>query len=59
MQGIVYANDRQVSDVVANRRDINASFRIRYMALPLAKAFDGDEFVHVRVYQAPRRRELG
>ena len=50
LQAIVYADDRQVSDVLANRRDINARFRIRHISLPLAEAFSkGEQFVHIRV----------
>jgi hypothetical protein len=60
LQGVVYANDRQVSDTIGNRRRIDASFVVRYMSMPLAAAFsDGRPFVHIRVYRSPRRQTLG
>ena len=60
LQGIVYGNDRQVSDVAAGRRDINARFRVRHISRSLAEAFsNGEQFVHIRVYRAPKRRDLG
>jgi crossover junction endodeoxyribonuclease RusA len=59
LQGIVYPNDGKV-DPTGNWRNINASFRVRYMSLPLASAFsDGREFVHVRVWRAAIKRDLG
>lgn len=60
LQGIVYGDDRQVSDVAAGRRDINGRFRIRHISRPLAEAFsNGEQFVHIRVYRAPKQRDLG
>jgi hypothetical protein len=60
LQGVVYSNDRQVSDTIGNRRRIDASFVVRYMSMPLAAAFsDGRAFVHIRVYRSPRRQTLG
>jgi crossover junction endodeoxyribonuclease RusA len=60
LQGIVYDNDRQISDVAAGRRDINARFRVRHISLALAEAFsNGEQFVHICVYRAPKRRDLG
>jgi crossover junction endodeoxyribonuclease RusA len=60
LQGVVYWNDRQVSDTIGNRRRINGSFVVRYMSMPLAAAFsDGRPFVHIRVFRTPRRQTLG
>ena len=60
LQGVIYLNDRQVTDTIGNRRNINASFRVRYISLPLASAFsDGRQFVHIRVWRSPRREDLG
>ena len=60
LQGIAYLDDRVVKDVTGNWRDINGRFPVRYMSLPLASAFsDGREFVHVRLWVAPREEELG
>jgi hypothetical protein len=50
LQGVAYVNDRLVKDVSGNWRDIDAPFRVRYIARPLAAAFsDGRPFVHIRL----------
>lgn len=60
LQGVVYINDSQVRDVIGNRRNINASFKIRFMSMVLASAFsDGHPFVHIRVWHSLKREELG
>lgn len=60
LQGVAYMNDKQVTDVTGNRRDIEGSFRVRYISERLAAAFtDGRPFVHIRVWQSPKREELG
>jgi crossover junction endodeoxyribonuclease RusA len=60
LQGIAYTNDRQVSDAIGNRRNIEKRFRIRYISMSLATAFsDGRPFVHIRVWRSPKREELG
>jgi crossover junction endodeoxyribonuclease RusA len=59
LQGVAYPKDGKV-DHTGNWRDINASFRVRHMSLPLASAFsDGREFVHIRVWRAATKRDLG
>ena len=60
LQGIVYVDDGAVKDVSGNWRDIDAPFRVRYLARPLAEAFsDGRPFVHVRLWLAPEEEDLG
>ena len=60
LQGVVYLNDKQVRDVIGNRRPINGRFRVRHISMPLATAFsNGRPFVHVRVWHSPKREELG
>jgi hypothetical protein len=60
LQGITYVNDRVVKDVTGNWRNINAPFRLRYIARPLADAFsDGRQFVHIRLWRAPDEEDLG
>jgi crossover junction endodeoxyribonuclease RusA len=60
LQGIAYVNDRVVKDVTGNWRNIDAPFRLRYIARPLADAFsDGRPFVHVRLWLAPDEEDLG
>lgn len=59
LQGVVYWNDRQVSDTIGNRRQIDASYVVRYMSMPLARAFsDGRQFVHIRVFRSPQQQAL-
>src|SRR5580658_1671107 len=60
LQGIAYVNDRVVKDVTGNWRDIDAPFRVRYIARRLADAFsDGRPFVHIRLWRAPDEEDLG
>lgn len=60
LQGITYVNDRVVKDVTGNWRDIEAPFRVRYISRPLADAFsDGRPFVHIRLWRAPDKEDLG
>jgi hypothetical protein len=60
LQGVAYMNDRMVQDVSGNWRDIDAPFRVRYIARPLAEAFsDGRPFVHVRLWLALDEEDLG
>jgi len=60
LQGVVYLNDKQVRDVIGNRRPINGRFVVRHISMPLAAAFsNGRPFVHIRVWHSPTREELG
>jgi hypothetical protein len=53
-------NDRQINEMIGNRRNINGSFKVRYMSPALAMAFsDGREFVHIRIWRSRKREELG
>ncbi len=57
--GIVYADDNQVTDVVAGKRSLNGSFKVKGMSPVLAEGFcSGREFIHVRVDEAPTPEEL-
>ena len=59
LQGVCYPNDDKV-DHTGNWRDINGSFRVRHMSLPLAEAFsNGQEFVHIRLWLAEDEKDLG
>ncbi len=60
LQGIAYLNDRQIDEMIGNRRNINGSFRVRHMSPSLAMAFsDGRQFVHIRIWQSRKHKELG
>ncbi len=59
LNGLVYADDKQVSDAVGRKRDLDGSFRIKGMSPVLAEGFcRGNEFLHIRVEEAPDHREL-
>ena len=58
--GLVYADDRQVTDVVSRKRDLNGSFRVRGMSSVLAEGFcTGKEFIHIKVDVTPDPKDLG
>lgn len=60
LQGIAYHNDRQITDMTARRRDIDSSFKVRYMSPALAMAFsDGRQFVHIEVWRNPDQEAIG
>jgi crossover junction endodeoxyribonuclease RusA len=57
--GLVYTDDRQVTDVISRKRDLNGSFRIRGMSRILAEGFCvGEEFLYIKVDIAPDLKDL-
>ena len=59
LNGLVYEDDRQVSDLVVGKRSLNGSYRVRGMSLALARGFvNGTDFIHVLVEEAPDHQEL-
>lgn len=59
LNGIVFEDDVQVIETKSRKRLINGSYRIRGVSSVLLVAFsDGDEFVHVKVYEAPHQEVL-
>lgn len=51
--GIVYVDDRQVTETKSRKKSIEGSYRIRGVSACLLSAFSaGDEFLHVRVSEA-------
>jgi hypothetical protein len=59
LQGIVYVNDRQLTDRHGALRDINGRFLIRDESVPLVLALvAGDPFVHIRVSIPPDQGRL-
>ena len=60
LEGILYVNDRMVTDVTGNWRNVDRPLQLRYVSLPLADAFgNGRPFVHVRLWVAPNEEDLG
>jgi len=59
LQGIAYNDDKQVRELKGARRDIDASYKVRFMPLVLGAAFaDGRPFIHIRVWCSLKTREL-
>jgi crossover junction endodeoxyribonuclease RusA len=59
LSGIIYVDDKQVTDVDCAKRNIDGSFRIKNISPVLAAAFsEGVEFIHIRVERAPNPKEL-
>lgn len=57
--GVVFNDDDQVVDTKSRKRLINGSFRIRGASAVLLSAFaDGDDFLHIKVDEAPDMEEL-
>ena len=52
--GLVYADDRLVTDTLVRKTSIDGAFRVRRESLLLLKAFArGDEFLHVIIDRWP------
>jgi hypothetical protein len=59
LNGLVYADDRQITDTYVRKTDLNGSFRVRGMSPVLAEGFcRGTEFLYLRVELAPDHEEL-
>jgi crossover junction endodeoxyribonuclease RusA len=59
LNGLVYVDDRQITDTLVRKTDLNGSFRVRGMSPVLAEGFcRGNEFLYVRVEFAPDHEEL-
>lgn len=57
--GLVYEDDRQISDLVCRRRDFRGPFVVRDVSPTLADGLvGGREFLYVRVEDAPSGDEL-
>lgn len=59
LNDLIYEDDRQITDTVVRKNDVNGSFRVRGMSLILAEGFSrGNEFLYIRVELAPGHEEL-
>lgn len=57
--GLVYEDDRQLTDIQVRKTDINGKFYVRGMSPILAEGFiNTEEFVFVRVELAPSHEEF-
>ena len=59
LNGVIYADDYQITDFLSRRRNLNSSFRVKGMSPTLAEGFcKGEEFLHVLVENAPDPSDL-
>jgi Holliday junction resolvase RusA-like endonuclease len=59
LNGLVYEDDRQITDTQVRKTDLNGSFRVRGMSPVLAEGFcRGNEFLYIRIELAPDHEEL-
>ena len=59
LNGLVYEDDRQITDTSVRKTPIDGKFRVRRAPITLLEAFArGDEFVSVLVTDAPDHTEL-
>lgn len=59
LNGLIYVDDRQITDIVVRKTNLNSDFRIRNLSPVLAESLSrGSEFLYIRVEEAPDHREL-
>ena len=59
LAGLVYRNDRQITDAQTRKTNIDGRFRVRRISPVYARAFSsGKEFVYIRIEEAPNHEEL-
>ena len=59
LAGLVYKNDRQITDAQTRKTNIDGRFRLRRLLAVYARAFGGGrEFVYIRIEEAPSHEEL-
>ncbi len=59
LAGLIYRNDRQITDAQTRKTSIDGRFRLRYLSSVYARAFgSGKQFVYIRIEEAPTHEEL-
>ena len=59
LAGLIYRNDRQITDAQTRKTNIDGRFRLRRLSAVYARAFGGGrEFVYIRIEEAPSHEEL-
>jgi hypothetical protein len=59
LAGLIYRNDRQITDAQTRKTNIDGRFRLRRLSAVYALAFGGGrEFVYIRIEEAPSHEEL-
>jgi crossover junction endodeoxyribonuclease RusA len=57
--GIVYVDDKQISDTRSRKKDINGSYKIRNASANLLQAFStGNDFIHVIIEKHVTTQDL-
>lgn len=48
--GIIYADDNQIADTRSRKKEIDGSYTVRNVSLPILQAFsNGTEFIHIKI----------
>jgi crossover junction endodeoxyribonuclease RusA len=56
--GLIYASDDQITDVLSRKRNLNGNFRMPLSSV-LAEGFlRGNDFLYVRIEEAPNQEDL-
>ena len=59
LSGVIYKNDRQITDAQTRKTNIDGRFRLRHLSPVYAHAFGGGrEFIYIRIEEAPSHEEL-
>ena len=59
LAGLIYKNDRQITDAQTRKTNIDGRFRLRRLSPVYQRAFGGGrEFVYIRIEEAPSHEEL-
>lgn len=59
LAGLIYMDDRQITDAQTRKTNIDGRFRLRRLSAVYARAFGGGrEFVYIRIEEAPSHEEL-
>lgn len=59
LNGLIYNDDRQITDTLVRKTNLNGSFRVRGMSPVLAEGFcGGKEFLYVYIELSPDHEEL-
>jgi Holliday junction resolvase RusA-like endonuclease len=59
LAGLIYKNDRQITDAQTRKTNIDGRFRVRHLSPVYARAFaSGKEFIYIKIEEAPSHEEL-
>jgi hypothetical protein len=59
LAGLIYVNDRQITDAQTRKTNVDGRFRVRHISSMYARAFAGGrEFVYIKIEEAPSHQDL-